>query len=78
MGELINLPASSHCAGGNGGGDTEPHIDAHSLLLLRIVLADLRAHRANEPFASRAAQFRKTETKLNSILARFEPPQGAA
>lgn len=77
MGELINLPASARSAGGGGGVDSDPHIDAHSLLL-RIVLADLRAHRVNEPFANRAAHFRKTETKLNSILARFEPPQGAA
>lgn len=72
MGEVINLGSAPKGTG------EDPHIDAHSLLLLRIVLADLRAHRVNEPFASRAAQFRKTETKLNSILARFEPPQGAA
>jgi hypothetical protein len=72
MGEVINLGGTPRGTG------EDPYIDAHSLLLLRIVLADLRAHRVNEPFASRAAQFRKTETKLNSILARFEPPQGAA
>lgn len=55
-----------------------PHIDEVSFGLLASVVRDLHAYRKNEPDQARAAQLRKAITRLNSLLARFEPPQGAA
>ena len=54
--------------------DQPPHIDPYSFALLIGVFNDLTACRDSE----RAALMRKTATKLNAVLARFEPPQGAA
>lgn len=58
--------------------DEAPHIDPYSFALLVGVFNDLTAFRDNEPNRERAALMRKTTTKLNAVLARFEPPQGAA
>ena len=58
--------------------DVPPHIDSYSFALLVGVFNDLTALRDSEPDSERAALMRKTTTKLNAVLARFEPPQGAA
>lgn len=58
--------------------DQPPHIDDYSFALLVGVFNDLTAFRDSEPDRERAARMRKTTTKLNVVLARFEPPQGAA
>lgn len=59
--------------------DTEPaHIDTFSFALLIGIFNDLVALRDSEQDEARRIQMRKTTTKLNSILARFEPPKGAA
>lgn len=58
--------------------DEAPHIDPYSFALLVCVFNDLTAFRDGEANPERAALMRKTTTKLNAVLARFEPPQGAA
>ncbi|MBI6947103.1 hypothetical protein [Pseudomonas koreensis] len=58
--------------------DQPPHIDPYSFALLIGVFNDLTAYRDSEPDRERAALMRKTATKLNAVLARFEPPKGAA
>ena len=58
--------------------DQPSHIDPYSFTLLIGVFNDLTAYRESEPNRERAALMRKTATKLNAVLARFEPPQGAA
>ncbi|MNE90401.1 hypothetical protein D3C80_1879090 [compost metagenome] len=58
--------------------DVPPHIDSHSFALLVGVFNDLTALRDSEPDRKRAALMCKTTTKLNAVLARFEPPQGAS
>lgn len=58
--------------------DQPPHIDAYSFALLVGVFNDLTAFRDSEPDRERAAQLRKTTTKLNAVLARFEPPKEVA
>lgn len=58
--------------------DKPAHIDEYSYALLAGVLNDIAELRDSEPDRSRAIQLRKTATKLHAVLARFEPPQGAA
>ena len=58
--------------------DQPPHIDDYSFTLLIGIFNDLTAYRDSEPDRERAAQLRRTTTKLNAVLARFEPPKGAA
>jgi hypothetical protein len=59
--------------------DTEPaHIDAFSFALLIGIFNDLVALRDSEQDKARRIQMRETTTKLNLILARFEPAKGAA
>lgn len=58
--------------------DQPPHIDPYSFALLVGVFNDLTAFRDGEQNRERAAQLRKTATKLNAVLARFEPPKGVA
>ncbi|EXF95728.1 hypothetical protein HK44_023615 [Pseudomonas fluorescens HK44] len=58
--------------------DEPPHIDPYSFALLVGVFNDLTAFRDSEPDREPAALMRKTTTKLNAVLARFEPPKGAA
>ena len=58
--------------------DQPPHIDPYSFALLIGVFNDLTACRDSEPDRERAALMRKTATKLNAVLARFESPKGAA
>lgn len=58
--------------------DQPPHIDDFSFAMLVGVFNDLTAFRDSEADRERAALMRKTATKLNVVLARFEPPQGAA
>ena len=58
--------------------DEPPHIDPYSFALLIGVFNDLTAYRDSEPDGERAALMRKTATKLNSVMGRFEPPQEAA
>ena len=55
--------------------DEPPHIDPYSFALLIGVFNDLTAFRDSEPDRERAALMRKTTTKLNAVLGRFEPPQ---
>lgn len=55
--------------------DEPPHIDPYSFVLLIGVFNDLTALRDSEPDRERAALMRKTTTKFNSVLGRFEPPQ---
>jgi hypothetical protein len=57
--------------------DKPAHIDEYSFALLVIVFNDITALRDSEPDKARAAQLRKIATKLNAVLARFEP-DGAA
>ncbi|NWB48250.1 hypothetical protein [Pseudomonas gingeri] len=58
--------------------DEPPHIDPYSFTLLVGVFNDLTAFRDSEPDRERAVLMRKTTTKLNAVLARFEPPKGVA
>ena len=55
--------------------DEPPHIDPYSFALLIGVFNDLTEFRDSEPDRERAAMMRKTTTRLNAVLARFEPPQ---
>lgn len=57
--------------------DRPAHIDEYSFVLLVIVFNDITALRDSDPDKARAGQLRKTATKLNAVLARFEP-DGAA
>jgi hypothetical protein len=57
--------------------DRPAHIDEYGFVLLVIIFNDITALRDSEPDKARAAQLRKTATKLNAVLARFEP-DGAA
>lgn len=74
MGNVIPFNPDSHIVRD----DQQPHIDPYSFALLIGVFNDLTACRDSEPDRERAALMRKTATKLNAVLARFEPPQGAA
>ena len=58
--------------------DQPPHIEPYSFAMMNGVFNDLTACRDSEPDRERAALMRKTATKLNAVLARFEPPKGAA
>ncbi|RBH54208.1 MULTISPECIES: hypothetical protein [Pseudomonas] len=58
--------------------DEPPHIDPYSFTLLIGVFNDMTAFRDGEPDRERAALMRKATTKLNAVLARFEPPKGVA
>ncbi len=74
MGDVIQFDPLTHIVRD----DQPPHIDPYSFALLVGVFNDLTTFRDSEPDRERAAQMRKTATKLNAVLARFEPPKGAA
>lgn len=65
-------PLMHHCK------NTTPHIDYDSHWLLLAIQSDLIRFRSGEQDNHRAAELRKVTTRLSSVLARFEPPQGAA
>ncbi|WP_455232145.1 hypothetical protein [Geopseudomonas aromaticivorans] len=54
------------------------HIDIDSRWLLLALLSDLVAIRDSEPDPQRAEQLRTITCALGAVLARFEPPKGAA
>jgi hypothetical protein len=67
---IVNFP---------GGGNIEPpHIDIQSFSLLAVLLHDLQTLLASEPQGAKADEVRRLAVGLNNILARFEPPVGAA
>lgn len=62
-----------------GGENVEPpHIDIQSFSHLAVLLYDLQTFLATEPKGARANEVRRLAVGLNNVLARFEPPQGAA
>ena len=67
---IVNFP---------GGGNVEPpHIDIQSFSHLAVLLHDLQILLAAEPQGAKADDLRRMAMGLNNVLARFEPPQGAA
>lgn len=55
-----------------------PHIDAHSWWLLVNIAADLAACRVGDSEPQRRADLQSLTAQLDSLLARFNPPKGAA
>lgn len=55
-----------------------PHIDAHRWWLLVNIAADLAACRVGDSEPQRRADLQSLTDQLNSLLARFNPPKGAA
>ncbi|WP_226506454.1 hypothetical protein [Pseudomonas sp. MWU16-30317] len=67
---IVNFP---------GGGNVEaPHIDIQSFSHLAVLLHDLQRFLVAEPEGDRADEVRRMAVGLNNVLARFEPPVGAA
>lgn len=58
--------------------DEPPHIDSVSRVLLLVAMSELVAIRDAEPDPQRAEQLRPIACALGAVLARFEPPKGAA
>ena len=55
-----------------------PHIDDVSRTLLLVAMSELVAVRDGEPDPQRAERLRPITCALGAVLARFEPPKGAA